>query len=121
MKNPVKKKREWLDKIRAEGLTKKKEVEVEEDPNVPTLVPEAAWLWRAFTLLSVQRGYTQSGPQPISIRDIEAFSSLERLDGPDSVWLLDVIVHMDQVFLEFSYDKIKREHSQQAKKAKAKR
>lgn len=81
---------------------------------------EAAWLWRAFTLLSVQRGYTQQGPQPIALRDVAAFSSIEELDGADSRWLLEVVVSLDQVFLEESYDRIKREHAQQTKKMKAK-
>lgn len=54
------------------------------------------------------------------MRDVHAFASMEELDGADSRWLLEVVVSLDQVFLEESYDRIKREHAQQAKKAKTK-
>jgi hypothetical protein len=82
-------------------------------------MPEAAWLWRAFTLLSVQRGYTQHGPQPISIQSVDSYARIEELDGADSRWLLDVVINLDQIFLEESYDRVKKEHAQQVKKARS--
>jgi hypothetical protein len=82
-------------------------------------MPEASWLWRAFTLLSVQRSFSHHGPLPIAIRDVHAYAQMEELDGADSRWLMDVVVSLDQIFLEESYDRVKKEHAQQAKKARS--
>lgn len=101
-------------------MAKKKKDDEEDDPSVPKLLPEAGWLWRAFSILSVQRQYSQSGPRPISVAEVYALARIEELDGADTRWLLEVIVILDQLFLEETYEKLKKENERRARKTGAK-
>ncbi len=124
LKHPQKKHRDWLEKIKAEGLTKRapvKEETEEKDPSAPQVLPEAAWLWRLFGTLNAQRpNGSNNAPIPLAISEVYALSEIEELDKAETRWFLEVVMKLDRVYLEDAYQKIAKEQEKRNKgKAKA--
>lgn len=115
MKYPSGRKREWVAKLKSEGLTKKKQEEPEETSALKVL-PEGVWLWVMFIYLNSHRQQGPNGPQPITISDMWAYAQLEELDGGESRWALEVMSELDRVFLEETYKKIEEERKKRDKK-----
>lgn len=102
-------------KLKEEGIKKRDE---QEDKDVPKVLPEGAWLWRCFVVLSSHRAMGDNGPQPIALSDIYALSRIEGLDEADSRYLLDVVHELDNTYLTSRYEKIEKEKAQAQKKQK---
>jgi len=119
LKHPKKKHRDWLSKLKAEGIAKRPDEDKEDDS--PKVLPAGAWLWRCFNILNAHRVHGDSGPQPITISDIHALSSLEKLSYADARWLLEIVGTLDRVYLEEVYDKLAKERAKKQKQGKAPR
>lgn len=120
LKHPQKKKREWLDKIRAEGRMKNAPQE-DKDPSAPQVLSEGLWLWRLFGTLNAQRpNGTDGAPIPIAISEVYALSEIEELDKSETRWFLEVMMKLDRVYLEDAYEKLKKEREKQNHKNKLK-
>ncbi len=55
------------------------------------------YLWRWFCELSGGRGYTESGPMPLTYSEIQAWAQLTKSDP--TAWEVDVIKRIDREFL----------------------
>ena len=103
---------EWLAKIRAEkGLDIK-------DPVVPDvrLFPDLLWVWEGFITLSRCRGNNESGPQPITVSEINAYAEYRNIDGDyERKTFLKYVGELDDKYLAHKYD----ERAKAEKKAKA--
>lgn len=117
MKYPSGRKREWVAKLKAEGLTKKKPGESEETSALKVL-PQGAWLWMMFIYLNAHRQQGPNGPQPITIADMWAYAQIEELDGGECRWAMEVMSDLDRVFLEETYEKIEAARKKSASKGK---
>lgn len=118
MKHPSKKKRDWLEQLKKEGLTKSRASEEEDDTDRPKLLSGGMWLWRCFSILNARRQYGKAGPQPLSLADIYAMSQVEGLSGADTRWLCEVVDALDRIYVEDTYDKLAKEQAARSKKAK---
>ncbi len=105
----------WLQKLYEEGqLTKKPEAPQEP---APKLFPDLFWIWEAYCFLAERRSMGPNGPNPISVSDMEAYTTLTgRTEHTYRYQLLRFIPPMDRVFLKDFYDK----QSKELEKAKRK-
>lgn len=90
----------------------------EEAETMEFLPPHLHWVWDAFAVLSRTRVVNQSGPQPIRIADLEAYSRLATL--PFEWQRDDLLYHvtvLDIEWLKISYSKIEKAHEEAKKKA----
>lgn len=118
MKYPTGRKREWVAKLKAEGLTKKKPTGESEETSALKVLPQGAWLWMMFVYLNAHRQQGPNGPQPIMISDMWAYAQIEELDGGECRWALEVMSELDRVFLEETYKKIEEANKKRATKGK---
>lgn len=104
----------WLEKLHAEGHTKKPPKAEPQEPS-PTLFPDLYWIWEAYCFLSERRGIGPNGPVPITAQDILAFSELTgRTESKYREQLLRFIPPLDRFYLNDFYTR------QQAEMEKAK-
>lgn len=98
--------------------TYKKEAAVEPPTPVkaPDLLPQAFWLWEAFLALTGQRMFGTNGPQPLSIADMHAYAAAHEYYPAERRWMFEVIAKLDRLYIEETYESIKREQ----KKAQSK-
>lgn len=123
LKHPAKKKRDWLQQIKKEGLlkTKKPDDDDEVDPNQPVVIDEAIWLWRAFNILNARRLYAPHGPQPIALTDVESYIRIEGLEEAEGVWLMEVVDLLDRIYIEDVYNKLAKDREKSSKKGRGAR
>jgi hypothetical protein len=92
---------------------------LEDKPSDPTL---GAWIFDAFIALATQRlsGHDDH-PQPIAISDIAAYAQLMDITDPDEKEdLLNGILKLDDVSLNYMRDQINKDNKKKAREAKAK-
>lgn len=85
-------------------------VEGKESGEDPTskIIPTARWIWEAFSLLSAQRTHEELIPNPISMSDISGYCSIEGFRAPDRVFLRDLVVELDLIYVKEVSEKVKR-------------
>ena len=110
---------EWLEKLYAEGIIKKKPESFQEDgpPKPADLFPDVYWIWEAYCFLSEQRGVGPNGPVPITTSDMLAYSKLTgRMEPRYRTQLIRFIPPMDRLFLRDFYDRQRVEMEKLQKK-----
>lgn len=87
---------------------------------MPELYPDLFWVWEFFDLLNRQRQIGMAGPQPISLIDILAATSLKCLNREEVKFITRVIPQMDSVFLNDYYSKQEKSRNKNKNKGKVK-
>jgi hypothetical protein len=84
-----------------------------EDPSLfpilnskPDLFPDLLWIWESFMVLSSARQVGMSGPQPMTITDINAFCQFHEMTNRDErEEFLYYMQEMDRSFLAYHASK----------------
>lgn len=80
-----------------------------------------AWVWDAFTFLSRARLVNDSGPQPITVEAIRAYTDLMTIDDPDDkVDLMFFLQAMDIEWCRVTHDRISKAREKAAEERKRK-
>ena len=88
-------KKEWLDKLRAEGQIKGHNKTLDGEPE---LFYSNAFIFKIFNILDSQRDFGFEAPQPISILDILSYFELVGIKDNDiREELLSLIIILDNV------------------------
>ena len=77
------------------------------------------FLWSGWACLNMQRGSDDGKPQPLQLRDIEAYLNLTgRMDEDDREDFLDVVLSLDFIFMKFVREEIEKANKKGAKPGK---
>ena len=76
---------------------------------MPVLTAGGEWIWEAFQVLGDRRRTTEHGPDPISMVDLLAYATYQRIDGEfDRDMLLQIVSSLDNIFLVHVRKEMKR-------------
>lgn len=113
-------KAKFKESLKKEGIVKSQPEAAKVDENRPDLFPDVRWIWDLFDILNRQRQVGANGPQPLSISDISSLLSLKGVENSDDVdMLLNVLPHLDGVYLKNHYDEVEKAMEKARSKAGA--
>lgn len=114
---PTAKNKAWLEELAKEDPT----LSIKTLEDEPELFSHLNWVWEAFGELNYRRGVSMSGPVPITMSDIEAYS---RFRGIHSLHerdrLLNYLRVLDQEWMTNHYTDQKRRGEQPSASPKPK-
>jgi hypothetical protein len=94
-------------------------MEIKSLANIPALLPASHMYWEGFNALSAQRNVSQSGPQPITFAEMDAYM---RIVGIDDAGLkedfVDHILRLDRRYIEAMRKAAQRPNNQDQRGAK---
>jgi len=90
----------------------------EEIETADDLPAHLLWIWQAFAILSRTRVVNQTGPQPITLQELDAYCSLEQIT---TEWerreLINLITVLDIEWLKVSHAAINKSREDAKKQA----
>lgn len=88
------------------------------EPPMDFLPEHLLWIWEAFSILSRTRMVNQTGPQPITILELDSYCGLEGIWTEDERrTLLHHITLLDIEWLKVSHANIEKAREEERKKA----
>lgn len=101
---------------RQRGLPPPEEEYPEEVETTDDLPSYLHWIWQAFAVLSRTRVVNQTGPQPITLLELDAYCSFEGIfDESERRELLHHVTLLDIEWLRDAHGKINAKHEEMKK------